>query len=196
MSLLGKQQQYPPRYAAIKYQGKPLYYYARKGIKVTLTPREVTINELQLVKYQDTTLSLAIHCSKGTYVRSIVEQIGLKLGCGAYTQSLRRLGVGELAGLPMWDLSSLQAIVDREGVTGLRATIISIDDGLSNFPAVTLDQDNLQAIQQGKMLNMPQMDSAGVVRLHDQQQVFWGLGQSDGQMLRALRLMAVTKHSS
>lgn len=190
--LLGEQQQYPPRYAAIKYQGKPLYHYARKGIQVPLKLRDIKIHQLTLIDYRDGILSLDISCSKGTYIRSLVATIGQQLGCGAYTQELRRLGVGSLASQQLWDLSSLQTIFDAQGQAGLLSTLLSIDECLTTFPVMQLGQEFQLAVQQGKVVELVQPVAPGVVKLHNEQQQFLGLGQSDGQTLRALRLMATS----
>jgi tRNA pseudouridine55 synthase len=92
--------QTPPRYSALKHKGKPLYHYARKGIAITKEPREVTIHELELKGLElasdegSPSMELRIKCSKGTYIRSLAEDIGNTLGCGAYLSALRRTQSG------------------------------------------------------------------------------------------------------
>lgn len=96
----GKILQTPPHYSALKHKGKPLYHYARKGIKITKEPREVTVHELELtslnLKSENTepSMELLVRCSKGTYIRSLAEDIGRALGCGAYLSQLRRTRSG------------------------------------------------------------------------------------------------------
>jgi tRNA pseudouridine55 synthase len=99
-SFRGVIMQTPPRFSALKHKGKPLYHYARKGIAITKAPREVTIHELELTGLElapdagAPSLELRIRCSKGTYIRSLAEDIGSALGCGAYLSALRRTQSG------------------------------------------------------------------------------------------------------
>lgn len=91
----GEIQQIPPIFSAIKYRGKPLYSYGRRGISVEIKPRKVTIKELTLVDYKDKRVDLEICCSKGTYIRTLCNDIGKRLGCGAHLADLERTRVGE-----------------------------------------------------------------------------------------------------
>ncbi|MGI9570144.1 MAG: tRNA pseudouridine(55) synthase TruB, partial [Desulfobulbia bacterium] len=97
----GRILQTPPHFSALKHKGKPLYHYARRGIKINKEPREVTIHELELAKlnltvsdHSDPSMELLVRCSKGTYIRSLAEDIGRSLGCGAYLSDLRRTRSG------------------------------------------------------------------------------------------------------
>lgn len=96
---VGKQKQVPPQYSAVKYKGKPLYYYARKGIEVTKEPKEIEIFALDLTGYDPGShrLEVRVECSRGTYVRVLAADIGRKLGCGAYLHMLRRLSSGKFS---------------------------------------------------------------------------------------------------
>ncbi len=91
---VGEQMQQPPQFSALKYKGKPLYYYARKGIKVEKPPRQIVIRELELCGRQDDLLQIRVVCSKGTYIRTLAADIGTALGCGAHLTELRRLRSG------------------------------------------------------------------------------------------------------
>ena len=93
-AFVGKQMQIPPRFAALKHNGKPLYYYARKGIEVVKAPREIEIFDLDLLALSEKSLSIRVVCSKGTYIRSLASDIGAFLGCGAHLTSLRRTRSG------------------------------------------------------------------------------------------------------
>lgn len=90
----GQQLQQPPQFSALKYKGKPLYYYARKGLVVEKEPRQITIFLLEFVKYHEEYLHIRVVCSKGTYVRTLAADIGRVLGCGAYLHELRRIRSG------------------------------------------------------------------------------------------------------
>jgi tRNA pseudouridine55 synthase len=92
---LGTQQQVAPMYSAVKHLGKPLYKYARKGREVERRPREVTVSELEVVSIALPLVTFRIVCSKGTYIRSIADECGMRLGCGAYLKELRRTRIGE-----------------------------------------------------------------------------------------------------
>ena len=191
LGLMGKQYQYPPRYSAIKYQGKKLYEYARQGIQVPLQPRSIEILQLQLVRYEQGALELDIACSKGTYIRSLISTIGEQLECGAYTQALRRLAVGTLENFPIWNIAQLQILKNTEGEVGLRKAVVGIDAALADFPKVILDPPALLAIQQGKVELITQPITVGLVKIYDNLQQFRGLGEYDGQCLRAKRLLAL-----
>lgn len=93
-SFIGTQQQVAPMYSAVKHNGKPLYKYARKGREIERRPREVTISELEVTDIALPLVTFRIVCSKGTYIRSVADECGAKLGCGAYLQSLRRTRIG------------------------------------------------------------------------------------------------------
>ncbi len=91
---IGQQDQTPPQYSALKHKGKPLYYYARRGIKVIKEPRRIEIKTLERLKLNDDTLTIRVVCSKGTYIRTLAADIGKALGCGAHLTSLRRTRIG------------------------------------------------------------------------------------------------------
>ncbi len=93
-SLIGEYRQVPPIYSAIKYKGKPLYYYARKGKKVKVEPRLVKINNIDMLSLAGDILTVKINCSSGTYIRSIANEVGKMLGCGAAVKSLTRTKIG------------------------------------------------------------------------------------------------------
>ncbi len=104
----GEQLQTPPQYSALKHKGKPLYYYARKGIKVTKEPRKIQIREIELLSLDPDSMQIRVVCSKGTYIRTLAADIGRSLGCGAHLTGLRRLRSGRFTvedGLNGSDLS-------------------------------------------------------------------------------------------
>ena len=91
---IGEQLQVPPRFSALKHEGKPLYFYARKGIEVTKEPRRITISSIQFCELREDFLTIRVTCSKGTYIRTLADDIGKELGCGAHLTALRRLRSG------------------------------------------------------------------------------------------------------
>ncbi|WWO99670.1 MAG: tRNA pseudouridine(55) synthase TruB [Candidatus Dasytiphilus stammeri] len=109
-SFLGKIKQIPPMYSAIKLHNRPLYEYARKGIIISRKPRDIIIHNLRLINLTQNELALEVHCSKGTYIRSIIDDLGEKLGCGAHVTELRRLQVGSCPINYMVTIEKLTAI--------------------------------------------------------------------------------------
>jgi tRNA pseudouridine55 synthase len=97
-SFRGETLQVPSMFSALKHQGRPLYEYARQGIEIAREPRPITVYELQFIRWQDNELELEIHCSKGTYIRTIIDDLGEKLGCGAHVIMLRRVQVIRMKG--------------------------------------------------------------------------------------------------
>ena len=134
--------QLPPMHSALKKDGKPLYEYARAGIEVERQPRQVTIHELELLAVDLTgpepTLSLRVHCSKGTYIRTLGEDIGEALGCGAHLQALRRVQSGPFDEADCVSLSALEAMDDAARLQALRP----VDCLLAGHQPVTLAPDD------------------------------------------------------
>jgi tRNA pseudouridine55 synthase len=100
-------------YSALKYQGKKLYEYARQGIDVPREARPITVYELLFIRHEGDELELEVHCSKGTYIRTIIDDLGEKLGCGAHVIFLRRLAVSKYPVERMVTLEQLQALVEQ-----------------------------------------------------------------------------------
>lgn len=112
-SFIGLQLQVPPMYSAVKYGGKPLYKYARKGRSLEREPREITVSEFALIKMELPYLHFRVVCSKGTYIRSLVDECGRKLGCGAYLKELRRTRIGNLSLDQALHIEDLYSLSDR-----------------------------------------------------------------------------------
>jgi len=138
----GEIEQVPPMYSALKHEGKPLYEYARAGIVIERAARAVTIHQLNLVEWSSPGLTFDVHCSKGTYVRTLAEDIATALGSCAHLVELRRLMVEPFDHLPMVTLEQLQE-AREEGSLG--DFLLPIDVGLTDWPRVDLD-----SAQQGK----------------------------------------------
>ena len=112
-TFVGVQLQIPPMYSALKYGGKPLYKYARKGRSLERQPREITISEFTLIKMDLPLVYFRVVCSKGTYIRSIVDECGKKLLCGAYLKELRRTRIGSLSLQQALQIEDLHSLSDR-----------------------------------------------------------------------------------
>jgi tRNA pseudouridine55 synthase len=143
-SFVGKIVQVPPLYSAVKVGGRPLYRYARsgRGDEVEIPVREVTIYELKLLSVTEDSFHVEVYCSKGTYIRTLINDIGEALGCGAYVTLLRRLEVEGLPARRMVPLDELQQICDRrsdrQDYAALDALLCSVDECMSWLPAVIL----------------------------------------------------------
>ena len=186
---LGEIEQVPPMYSAIKHNGERLYKLARQGIEVERKARQVTIYDIeyisldweQLGDQQRLILELEVHCSKGTYVRTLVEDIAKKLNCGAHITSLRRLSVGPYDG-NMLTIDQLEALAEQ-GEEALDNCLQPVDSGVSNWPDVHLTSDAAFYVQHGQAVMVPQAPTQGWVRIYDQEH-FLGLGeiQDDGMV--------------
>lgn len=177
----GDIKQVPPMYSALKKDGKRLYDLARQGIEVEREARPVTIHDLSLLSFEDGEVELEARCSKGTYIRTLAEDIGEALGCGAYVSELRRLAVGPYDG-DMVSLEQLQAL-SEQGQEALDASLLPIDSGIANWPEVHLDPDSAYYIKLGQPVQVPRAPSDGWVRIYDDEQ-FLGVGiiQDDGRI--------------
>jgi tRNA pseudouridine55 synthase len=178
----GALMQIPPMYSALKKDGKRLYELAREGIEVEREPRPITIYKLEIVSFQPGELELQATCSKGTYVRTLAEDMGEVLGCGAYITELRRLSVGPYAGKDMITLEQLQLLAEQ-GMEPLDARLLTLDTGLMNWPAIHLDANSAFYIKQGQPVLVAKSPVSGMVRIYDQSH-FLGVGeiQDDGKV--------------
>lgn len=137
-AFLGEQQQIPPMYSAIKIGGKKLCDLARKGIEVERRPRTITIHALELLGENNGDFLLRVACSKGTYVRTLADDIGRKLGTGAALSSLRRTRAGAFSVENAHTLAEIQAFADRGEAQSL---LLAVDSLFDEFPAVTLSAE-------------------------------------------------------
>jgi len=145
----GKTEQIPSMYSAIKYRGIALYKYARKGISVLRKSREIIIYKLQLLGYQKEFLELNVVCSKGTYIRTLIEDIGEDLKCGAHIISLRRLQVGNHSFAKMIDIRTLYEL-EKVDINLIRNILMSIDDSVSFFSEINLSSITVKILKNKK----------------------------------------------
>ena len=186
----GEISQIPPMYSALKKAGQPLYKLARQGIEVEREPRQVTIHELTLLERTATTLNFAVTCTKGTYIRTLVEDIGEALGCGAYVSALRRERVDPFGTYVMHTLESLRAVAAEQGLAALDALLLPIDAALQNVTALTLNDEQVLHIRQGKRFAVAVTDDCELLRLYDGAGLFIGLGSVVQGNLSARRLLS------
>lgn len=178
---LGPIDQLPPMYSAVKHQGERLYKLARQGIEVERQPRTVTIHAMELLDLAPSELEMNVHCSKGTYVRTLAEDIGAALGCGGHVIGLRRTGVGPYVepDSRFVTLDEIEDIVmtDREGsFPALDALLLPLESALEHWPAVRLSADAAFYLRQGQAVLVPQAPTEGLVRIYDPSLHFLGVG--------------------
>jgi tRNA pseudouridine55 synthase len=168
-------------YSALKHNGQRLYKLAREGIEVERKPRTITIYDIVLHSLEGDLLDLEAQCSKGTYVRTLAEDIGEALGCGAHVVKLRRLSVGPYQG-EMLSVEMLQKLAEQ-GSDALDQVLLPIESGVANWPDVHLGADAAFYMGQGQPVLVPNAPTEGWVRIYDQQK-FMGLGeiQDDGRV--------------
>lgn len=157
-SFRGNISQVPSMYSALKYQGKPYYYWARAGIEVPRIERDIQIFSLRIVSLVQDKLTLAVHCSKGTYIRNLVEDIGEALGCGAYVSQLRRTQIGSLAEPEMQTHANYQMIFDEataageDGLQALSALVRPMTDLFSDARQLMLTDEQVLALSFGRII--------------------------------------------
>jgi tRNA pseudouridine55 synthase len=176
--------QIPPMFSAIKYQGQRLYQLAHRGISVERHARSVTIHELKLIDYNGDHIEVYVACSKGTYIRTLAEDIGSVLGgCGAHISALRRIGVGPYDIHQAIDLAGLEALA-QEGAAPLDARLLSVDSVLINKPDVSLSNALSYYLCQGHAVRVPHAPANGLVRIYNTERQFLGVGEvlGDGRI--------------
>ena len=182
---LGESQQLPPMHSAIKHQGKPLYEYIRKGETVEREMRQIVIRELKLERLQGEELEFSVICSKGTYVRTLAEDIGETLGCGGHLIALRRTSIGEFGLSEAYTLAQLEAMgaVERDGC------LMTLDRLVLNLPSLELDSVQATRLARGQRLGLTDSHPDGKRRLYAEGR-FIGLGELVGGRLSPSRLLS------
>ncbi len=176
---LGAIEQLPPMYSAVKHQGQRLYKLARQGIEVERTPRVVNVFGLDLLRVEMPDFELDVHCSKGTYVRTLAEDIGNALGCGGHVTALRRTGVGPYveSETRFVTLEELERLADTEaGPAAADELLLPLESALGHCPPVRLSEDAAFYLRQGQAVLVPQAPTEGLVRLYDPSRKFIGVG--------------------
>ena len=179
----GSIEQIPPMYSALKHQGQRLYKLARQGVEVEREPRPVHIYELALAGQGDDWIDIRVHCSKGTYIRTLAEDIGEKLGCGAHVSALRRSMVGPYGAGQLVTLDQLQHLKEND-MPAMDDLLLPIESALSQWPDVDLSTDAAFYLQQGQPVLVPHAPTSGWVRLYEGNRSFLGMGEilDDGRV--------------
>lgn len=182
--LRGNILQIPPMFSAIKVQGKPLYELARKGIEIERQPRAVHIYDLQCGELlTNDTFQLDVHCSKGTYVRTLVEDLGELLGCGAHVAALRRTSVTPYQQHKMFTFAMLEALFKAQGSTALNQLLLPVESSVEALPIVKLSTSSAFYMGMGQPVMVPHLPTFGLVRLYGEDG-FMGIGEilDDGRV--------------
>ncbi|MCS2152832.1 tRNA pseudouridine(55) synthase TruB [Scandinavium goeteborgense] len=197
-SFRGDTMQVPSMYSALKYQGKKLYEYARQGIEVPREARPITVYELLFIRHEGDELELEIHCSKGTYIRTIIDDLGEKLGCGAHVTMLRRLAVSRYPVDRMVTLEHLQALVaqaeeqDIPAAQLLDPLLMPMDSPAEDFPVVNLPLTSSVYFKNGNPVRSADVQVHGLVRVTEGEEgKFIGMGEIDDEGRVAPRRLVV-----
>jgi len=188
LQFLGVQQQLPPMYSAVKIGGKKLYELARQGKTVERKPRQIVIQELELLEGTQADYCFRVRCSKGTYVRTLCHDIGQALGCGGCMSSLRRTKAG------CYDLSQAITMADLLQHPDPVSLLLPVDSLFANLPAHTVGQGQMKAVLNGAAVKASQLCD-GQYRVYAPDQTFLMLGEAKGGMLHTIKSFFEVNHS-
>lgn len=176
-------EQIPPMFSALRHNGTRLYELARKGVEVERKPRKVTIHKIELLDYNESEWMIKVSCTKGTYIRSLAEDIGTKLNCGAHVSALRRISVVPFSADSMLNWTELNKYAEQ-GLVALDQCLLPADAALRQWPDVHLTRDSAYYLKQGQAILVPHAPTEGIVRLYNETRNFIGLGQvqDDGKV--------------
>lgn len=186
----GEIQQVPPMYSALKKDGQPLYKLARAGEVVEREARSVTIARLELLAFDSTKATLSVSCSKGTYIRTLVEDLGQVLGCGGHVAELRRTQAGPFNLSQAISLEELEKAHAEGGNEALDRFLLPSDSGLEHWPLVQLSEHSAYYWLHGQPVRAPEAPKFGMLRVQDHTGRFIGIGEvSDDGRIAPRRLI-------
>ncbi|MCF7363001.1 tRNA pseudouridine(55) synthase TruB [Vibrio diazotrophicus] len=182
----GETDQVPSMFSALKYQGRPLYEYARQGIEVPRESRKITVYDIVLHRFENDEVEMEVHCSKGTYIRTIVDDLGEMLGCGAHVTMLRRTGVAKYPYENMVTLEQLNELVEqahreeRSPYDALDALLLPMDTAVQDLPEVNLVAELVDMVQHGQAVQVFGAPTDGIVRMTGgEEKLFLGVAEID-----------------
>lgn len=184
----GNSKQIPSMFSALKHRGNPLYLYARKGIEIDRPARDIVISQLQLDAFNGREFTLTIRCSKGTYIRNLVEDIGDALQVGAHVTQLHRLYTAGFENMPMHSLEDIMGMSESQRLD----CIVPMDKAIDYLMPIQLFEDEVLFLRQGRLVNKKMdVEALACVRLYDENGHFVGVGeqQINGD-IKAKRLLA------
>lgn len=179
----GEIEQIPPMHSAIKHKGQRLYKLAHQGLEVERQPRRITIHSLELRDFGEDFIAVEVLCSKGTYIRTLAEDMGKALGCGAHVTALRRIGAGPFEASQMISLERLEQLAE-EGFEALDAVLVPMEAALAGWPDVRLPENAAFYLKKGQPVLVPKSPTQGWVRLYASGDQFIGAGEvlDDGRI--------------
>lgn len=188
-TFIGKIKQVPPMHSAVKVNGQRLYKLARNGKEVERDARIIEIYTLQLLELKKDRLVIEVLCSKGTYIRTLAEDIGKSLGCGAYLSDLQRTGIH-----PFWQKQcfSLQELQDMKNSSesSLDGCLLPVQAALSDFPELTIDNVTAESLKQGRVIRIDKVLESGLINLIAENGQYIGIGEAaTGGQISPKRLM-------
>lgn len=201
-SFRGETMQVPSMFSALKYEGKPLYEYARKGIEVPREARKITVYDISLLRFEGHEVEMEVHCSKGTYIRTIVDDLGEMLGCGAHVTMLRRTGVSRYPYEKMVTLEQLEALLEQAREQGIQPRelldplLLPLDTAVQDLREVNLLPVVASYALQGQSVQIPNVPAEGeVLRMTvGDDHTFIGVGEIDADgMLKPRRLVRTSQ---
>ncbi|VEB26092.1 tRNA pseudouridine synthase B [Actinobacillus lignieresii] len=185
--------QVPTMFSALKHNGKPLYEYARQGITVEREARPITIFELRFIEYVAPYLTLEVHCSKGTYIRTLVDDLGEVLGCGAHVTVLRRLAVANYPIEAMMSYADLQNLSENQPLEELDKYLLPLDTAVESLPKLNLTAEQTKAVGFGQRVKFENNDQIyGQVRLFSDNMQFLGVAEiTTDNVIRPSRMVNI-----
>ncbi len=178
---LGVQRQTPPKYSALKYNGKPYYEYARAGIEIPIKTREIEIFSIDLVNFTNQHITFQVSCSKGTYIRTLGEDIAKKIGTKGYLTNLERIRVGKIKKIDSFSVEQIEELSIEE-----RKKLLKPVYQLLELPKIELNNDDTKNILNGQNLDIA-IEAGEILLFYEK--TFIGIGISDGEMIKPVRLI-------
>ena len=182
-TFVGEIEQIPSMYSALKHQGQPLYKLARQGIEIERAPRQISIYSAELLQFSEASIELRVHCSKGTYIRSLAEDLGAALGCGAHVSALRRLAAGPYE---EGQATTLAELCETNDMQEMDALLLPVSSAVDSWPAVRLHEDTAHYVRQGQPVQVAHAPTDGWVQIFElaEEDRFLGVGEilTDGRV--------------
>ena len=186
-SFVGLSNQTPPMFSALKHKGQPLYKLAREGVRIERQQREIKISELKLLSYENNIIKFAVSCSKGTYIRTLAEDIANKLGMDGYLIDLRRTKIGNLNVENALGLDKIESLSIVKRNDFIKPTEVLVDE----YPKIILIESEENLIKNGQPIQFPKKVNSEIYRLLSKSSAFIGLGEIDSKnLLKAVRLLS------
>ena len=186
-SFIGLSKQTPPMFSALKYNGQPLYKLAREGVKIERQEREINISELILLNYSKNIIKIEVTCSKGTYIRTLAEDIANKLGMDGYLTELRRTKIGKLNINEAFSIENISTLSSDKRKSCIKPTEVLVD----RYPKLSLLDSEVDFIKNGQPIKLKKKLNTEIYTLFTKSKAFIGLGEIDSNnLLKVVRLIS------